>query len=184
MDWCARRRSPARRPARFGEAVEELLPWQLRGKQGPRRVQKTFMFTDIEGSTNLVEALGDEAWHGVLRWHDETLRSLSSPSTRERRSWDGRRILRWGRFARRSAGLRGRDPAAPVRPPSSNGFALEVRMASTPRVRPRWAGTSRVGGVHEAARIAALANGDGVPCPEGQRRPTGGSPSRSLARSP
>ena len=36
----------------------------------------TFMFTDIEGSTNLVEALGDEAWHGVLRWHDETLRSL------------------------------------------------------------------------------------------------------------
>ena len=34
------------------------------------------MFTDIEGSTNLVEALGDEAWQGVLRWHDETLRSL------------------------------------------------------------------------------------------------------------
>ena len=44
------------------EEVEELLPWQLRGKEGPRRVEKTFMFTDIEGSTNLVEALGDEAW--------------------------------------------------------------------------------------------------------------------------
>ena len=57
------------------EEVEELLPWQLRGKQGPRRVEKAFMFTDIEGSTNLVEALGDEAWQGVLRWHDETLRS-------------------------------------------------------------------------------------------------------------
>jgi class 3 adenylate cyclase len=34
------------------------------------------MFTDIVGSTTLAEALGDEAWLGVLRWHDETLRSL------------------------------------------------------------------------------------------------------------
>ena len=58
------------------EEVEELLPWQLRGKEAPRRVEKTFMFTDIERSTNLVEALGDEAWQGLLRWHDETLRSL------------------------------------------------------------------------------------------------------------
>ena len=58
------------------EEVEELLPWQLRGKEAPRRVEKTFMFTDIERSTNLVEALGDEAWQGLLRWHDETLRGL------------------------------------------------------------------------------------------------------------
>src|ERR671935_1152349 len=58
------------------EEVEELLPWQLRGKEAPRRVEKTFMFTDIEGSTALVAALGDEAWQGVLRWHDDTLRSL------------------------------------------------------------------------------------------------------------
>ena len=58
------------------EDVEELLPWQLRGKDTPRRVEKTFMFTDIESSTNLVEALGDEVWQGVLRWHNEALRSL------------------------------------------------------------------------------------------------------------
>jgi ferredoxin len=45
------------------DQVAELLPWQLRGKTGPpRRVVKTFMFTDIVRSTNLVEALGDEAW--------------------------------------------------------------------------------------------------------------------------
>src|SRR5206468_8401907 len=31
------------------EEIEELLPWQLRGKEAPRRVEKTFMFTDIEG---------------------------------------------------------------------------------------------------------------------------------------
>jgi len=59
------------------EDVEELLPWQLRGKAGPaRRVLKTFMFTDIVGSTNLVEVLGDDAWDTLLRWHDTTLREV------------------------------------------------------------------------------------------------------------
>src|SRR3954463_10099951 len=49
------------------EDVAELLPWQLRGKEGPsRRVMRTFMFTDIVGSTALVEALGDEGRGAVL----------------------------------------------------------------------------------------------------------------------
>src|SRR5438093_11333676 len=45
------------------EELEELLPWQLRDAQTSEtaRVVKTFMFTDIVKSTNLVEALGDEA---------------------------------------------------------------------------------------------------------------------------
>jgi class 3 adenylate cyclase len=34
------------------------------------------MFTDVVGSTNLVEALGDEAWDTLLRWHDSTLREV------------------------------------------------------------------------------------------------------------
>jgi ferredoxin len=59
------------------EDTEELLPWQLRGKTGPaRRVMKTFMFTDIVGSTNLVVALGDEAWETMLGWHNTTLREI------------------------------------------------------------------------------------------------------------
>jgi class 3 adenylate cyclase len=37
---------------------------------------RTFMFTDIVGSTKLVEAIGDEAWGHLLQWHDRTLRSL------------------------------------------------------------------------------------------------------------
>ncbi len=60
------------------EEVDEILPWQLRGKSAPSRVQKTFVFTDIVNSSNLVEALGDEAWQALLRWHDETLRSQFS----------------------------------------------------------------------------------------------------------
>ena len=33
------------------------------------------MFTDIVKSTNLAEAMGDDAWLELLRWHDETLRA-------------------------------------------------------------------------------------------------------------
>jgi class 3 adenylate cyclase len=59
------------------EEIDELLPWQLRRKAGStRRVVKTFMFTDIVNSTSLVEAVGDEAWTNLLRWHDETMRAL------------------------------------------------------------------------------------------------------------
>lgn len=38
-----------------------------------RRVERTFMFTDIESSTALTEALGDDAWDDVLRSHDRLL---------------------------------------------------------------------------------------------------------------
>jgi class 3 adenylate cyclase len=41
----------------------------------PSESTRTFMFTDIVRSTNLVEAIGDEAWEDLLRWHDLTLRS-------------------------------------------------------------------------------------------------------------
>jgi hypothetical protein len=56
------------------------------------------MFTDIESSTNLVEVLGDDAWQGVLRWHDETLRSPSHQRGEE--AGDRRRVLRRVRLAR------------------------------------------------------------------------------------
>ena len=39
-----------------------------------RRVEKTFMFTDIEQSTALSAAMGDEEWDRVLRRHDRLLR--------------------------------------------------------------------------------------------------------------
>jgi class 3 adenylate cyclase len=41
----------------------------------PARVTRTFMFTDIVGSTNLLGALGDEAWRNLVRWHDQLLRA-------------------------------------------------------------------------------------------------------------
>jgi len=141
------------------EEMEELLPWQLRGKVAPRRVQKTFMFTDIEKSTNLVEALGDEAWQGVLRWHDETLRSMFVAHKGEEVSATGDGFF---------VGFDSPDEALAcavaierklAEHRKSAGFAPQVRIGV------HAAGATQVGrnftgkGVHEAARIAALAGG-------------------------
>jgi class 3 adenylate cyclase len=38
------------------------------------RALRTFLFSDIVESTRLAEAMGDDAWEQLLRWHDRTLR--------------------------------------------------------------------------------------------------------------
>jgi class 3 adenylate cyclase len=40
------------------------------------RVLRTFGFTDIVDSTKLAELLGDAAWRDLIRWHDQTLRTI------------------------------------------------------------------------------------------------------------
>ncbi|MEO5985903.1 MAG: adenylate/guanylate cyclase domain-containing protein [Candidatus Limnocylindria bacterium] len=39
-------------------------------------VTRTMMFTDIVRSTELIEAIGDEAWTRLLQWHDRAIREL------------------------------------------------------------------------------------------------------------
>jgi class 3 adenylate cyclase len=144
------------------EEIEEFLPWQLRGKEGPRRVEKTFMFTDIEGSTNLVEALGDEVWQGVLHWHDEALRALFAEHKGEEVVGTGDGFF---------VGFDSPDDALAC------AVAIQRRLADhrrtqgfAPKVRigVHASGATQVGrnfsgkGVHEAARIAALADGDEI----------------------
>jgi len=52
--------------------LEDVAPDPSRG----RRVEKTFMFTDIERSTALAEAMGESEWDQVLRSHDRLLREV------------------------------------------------------------------------------------------------------------
>ena len=47
-------------------------------KAAGARVARTFMFTDIVKSTDVLELVGDEYWENALRWHDATLQSLFS----------------------------------------------------------------------------------------------------------
>lgn len=39
------------------------------------RVHRTFLVSDVVGSTALLEAIGDEAWSDLRRWHDGALRA-------------------------------------------------------------------------------------------------------------
>jgi class 3 adenylate cyclase len=142
------------------EELEELLPWQLRGRARPeRRVMKTFMFTDIVKSTNLAEALGDDAWLDLLRWHDETLRSAFVAHHGEEAVTTGDGFL---------VGFDSPDEAlacavaiqrrlADQR--KQHGFAPQVRIGLHASEAAQVGADFRGKGVHEAARIASLAEG-------------------------
>src|SRR5919108_2459610 len=144
------------------EEVEQLLPWQLRGKVAPRRVQKTFMFTDIVKSTNLLEAMGDEAWQGLLRWHDETLRAQFATHRGEEvvATGDGFFVAFESPDQALACAVAIQRQLADHR--KTAGFAPQVRIGV------HAAGATQVGtnftgkGVHEAARIAALAEGSEI----------------------
>jgi hypothetical protein len=56
-------------------AVEAAILTAAERRAGPAHVRKTFMFTDIVGSTRLAEALGDEGWERVLGRHDDAIRA-------------------------------------------------------------------------------------------------------------
>jgi class 3 adenylate cyclase len=121
--------------------------------------RKTFMFTDIVGSTNLAEALGDQAWERLLRWHDDMLRNQVAKGGGEivNSTGDGFFVA----FASARAGV---DCAISIQRAllehsATTGFAPPVRIGlHTAEANRR--GTDYSGkGVHVAARVAALAGG-------------------------
>lgn len=140
----------------LGEDVGLALPKaSIPGEQ----VTRTFMFTDIVGSTNLAEALGDRAWEGVLDWHDHALRTLFAEHNGEevKQIGDGFFVA----FANPSEAV---ECAVAIQHRLAEhrkdaGFAPEVRiglhMVDATRKGRDYAGK----GVHEAARIGALATG-------------------------
>jgi class 3 adenylate cyclase len=143
------------------EQVEELLPWQLRGKAAGsgRRVLKTFMFTDIVKSTNLAEAMGDAAWLELLRWHDETLRSFFAAHSGEEVSstGDGFFVGFDSPEAALTCAVAIQRRLADHR--KQHGFAPQVRIGLHASGAAQVGRSFRGKGVHEAARIAALAEG-------------------------
>ena len=147
----------------YVEEVGEVLAWKLPARGGDaRRVVKTFMFTDMVSSTNLAELLGDEAWESLLSWHDETLRGLFAThrGTEVTATGDGFFVgfespddaLACAIAIQKTLAAHRRD----------HGFAPQVRigihLADATQVGQNFRGK----GVHEAARIGALANGSEI----------------------
>jgi class 3 adenylate cyclase len=124
-----------------------------------RRVTKTFMFTDIVRSTNLVEAIGDDAWEDLLRWHDQTLRSLFGEHEGEEVKHAGD-----GFFVAFSDAARAVECAAAIQRTLADhrrehGFAVQVRIGLHSAEATRRGRDYGGKGVHQAARIASLAEG-------------------------
>jgi class 3 adenylate cyclase len=121
------------------------------------RVRRTFVFTDIVGSTELIGVIGDEAWEDLKRWHDQTLRRLMSSHGGEEVNHAGD-----GFFFAFPDPASAIDAAAAIQRALAEhrreaGFAPRVRIgvhaADATQGKDGYLGQ----GVHEAARIGALA---------------------------
>jgi class 3 adenylate cyclase len=136
---------------RSREAIDAGVP-----KAG-RRVARTFMFTDIVGSTNLLETIGDEAWEGVVRWHDETLRTAIESQRGEIVHTTGDGFFATFADASAAASCAIAIQRLLTEHRRAHGFAPQVRIglhaAEATVMGDDYAGM----GVHQAARVGALA---------------------------
>jgi class 3 adenylate cyclase len=142
------------------EDVAELLPWQLRGRAEPkRRVLKTFMFTDVVGSTNLVEVMGDEAWDTLLRWHDTTLREVFTAHEGKEISTTGDGFFVGFDSPEQAVAAAVAIQRRLAEHRQKQGFAPPVRIGLHAADANQVGENFRGRGVHEASRIASLAKG-------------------------
>jgi class 3 adenylate cyclase len=122
-----------------------------------RRV-KVFVFTDIVRSTDLVQAIGDEAWRHLLRWHDETIRSLVAAHRGSVVSTSGDGFFLTFDSAVDALGCAVEIQRSLDEHRRRHGFAPYVRIglhrAEATLEDGDWIGS----GVHLAARIGALAD--------------------------
>ena len=126
------------------------------------RVARTFMFTDIVKSTALVEAVGDEAWTELLQWHDQTLRALFARHGGEEvdHAGDGFFVA----FSDASAAMQCAIAIQRmlVEHRRHHGFSPRVRIGVHTAAAQRYGTGYKGKGVHEAARIGALAGGEQI----------------------
>ncbi|HVR34137.1 MAG TPA: adenylate/guanylate cyclase domain-containing protein [Acidimicrobiia bacterium] len=139
------------------EAVNGLLGDRAGTSDDRRRMEKTFLFTDIVTSTDLIGLIGDAAWEELLAWHDRTLRSAFDHHGGEvvRHTGDGffvafedpDKALRCAVDIQRQLADHRRQ----------HGFAPWVRIGMHTADATRQGSDYSGQGVHVAARVAALA---------------------------
>jgi class 3 adenylate cyclase len=142
--------------------VEALLRAHPSGADRRHRVTKTFMFTDIVTSTDLVTLIGDQAWERLLAWHDQLLRGCFARfgGQEVRHTGDGFFAAFEGAEAaiecaidiQRRLDVQRRD----------HGFAPSVRIGVHAAEVTEDGSDYRGKGVHAAARIGELAGRDEI----------------------
>ncbi|HET7026717.1 MAG TPA: adenylate/guanylate cyclase domain-containing protein [Candidatus Limnocylindrales bacterium] len=149
---------------RLGAVLDlERVDALLRGEAGPasarggERASRTFMFTDIVTSTDLVSVIGDEAWRELLEWHDRELRAAVTQHRGEIVSHTGD-----GFFASFDGAADAVEAAVDVqrrlvRHRHEHGFSPAVRIGLHAADATRRGRDYSGRGVHIAARVGAAA---------------------------
>jgi class 3 adenylate cyclase len=122
-----------------------------------RRVAKTFLFSDIVKSTNLLDAIGDDAWGDLLKWHDDTLRKLFAESGGEEVAHTGDGFFVAFSNTDEAVASAIAIQRSLVDHRRAHGFAPQVRIGLHATEAAEVQGNYHGKGVHEAARIGALA---------------------------
>ncbi|MBI2781178.1 MAG: hypothetical protein HYX55_05220 [Chloroflexi bacterium] len=127
-----------------------------------RRATRTFMFTDVVGSTSLIDAVGDEAWGRLLAWHDTTIRSLllDHGGQEVHHAGDGFFVA----FQSADSAL---DCAVAIRRTfeahrREHGYAPSIRLGLHTAEALHTSTGYEGAGVHAAARIGALAGAEEI----------------------
>lgn len=147
---------------RLGAGIEvahanAALAEQAQQSGRPRRaVTKTFLFTDIVGSTDLARVIGD-AWPKTVEWHDRLLRRVFADHRGEvvRHTGDGFFVAFGDAAEAIAAAADVQRQLAEAR--DGHPFAPSVRIGLHEASASRHEGDYAGHGVHVAARIAALA---------------------------
>jgi class 3 adenylate cyclase len=145
------------RPA--AEAAGRLVGELAGAMETPERVRRAFMFTDIVKSTDLVSAIGDEAWEELLAWHDQTLRShfASNDGQVAHHTGDGFFVAFESTSSALECAVAVQLALAEHR--RAHGFAPLVRIGVHAALATRRGEDFSGAEVHKAARVAALAEG-------------------------
>jgi class 3 adenylate cyclase len=163
----------ARRDLRAARSVFERLGARLDlarvdallgGEPGPpssttQRMSKTFMFTDIVKSTDLVGLIGDEAWGALLQWHDRELRSAFASHRGEEVNPTGDGFFVAFAIAGDAVECAVDIQRRLARHRREHGFAPTVRIGLHTTEASRHGRDYQGRGVHVAARIGAAAIG-------------------------
>jgi class 3 adenylate cyclase len=122
-----------------------------------KAVQKTFVFTDIVGSTELASSLEDRHWNNVLRRHDETLRVIFADHGGQVVDHTGD-----GFFAAFEDPTAAVQAAVAIQRAISQEFEFDLRIGVHTDGALQREDNYHGKGVHAAARIGAAAEGQEI----------------------
>ncbi|MEE8376414.1 MAG: adenylate/guanylate cyclase domain-containing protein [Acidimicrobiia bacterium] len=134
----------------------------LRTESNAAPKARALMVTDIVGSTRLVEAMGDAAWTKLLAWHDRTLVHCIDQHHGQTIDRTGDGYLTTFNNTQEAASCAIEIQRTLARHRSEQGFAPSVRIGIHAASITDVDGSPAGAGVHRAARIGALADGDEI----------------------